>query len=188
MKIKLRPAAKAAGSKSPTTATRNALADRGAAMPGGRYPAPNADYLQRGIRSLGRTPPEKRPAVVAFLRKRAKALGRTDLLKKGALAMSVEEYADMLELAGALADVGNTIPMRKGGKPKGKMASTQNAGGGNDKTGPISKATGGLKTTKGKMLYAKLCSKGLPKSMAIKAALKAEKGLKIDEMSNSPKA
>lgn len=108
MKIKLRPAALKNGSKSPTTATRKALAAKGQALPGGGFPTPNADFLRRAIQSIGRTPPEKRPALVAYLRKRAKQIpGGEKYLAKGALAMSNEEYVALLELAGDLASEGN---------------------------------------------------------------------------------
>lgn len=191
MKIKLRPGAKKNGSKSPTTATRKALAAKGQALPDNSFPVPNTDFLKRAVRSLGRTPPEKRPTVVAFLRKRARALGATNMLTKGALAMSHEEYATLLELAGDLASTDAFIPGKKSSmkKVKGGIPESQKSSGA-EKSPAISaaKAKLGLKSDKGVALYAKLRKKGFPHSMAKKAAAKVEQGLNVSEMSNSPKA
>src|ERR1700734_4142562 len=76
MKVQIRPSAKKVGSKSPTSASRKQLEGAGQAMPGGRYPIPNVDFLKRAIRSIGRTPPGKRAAVVSWIKKRASALGQ----------------------------------------------------------------------------------------------------------------
>lgn len=177
MKIKLRPAAKKAGSMSPTTATRNALAAKDQALPDGGYPVPDVNFLKRAIQSIGRTPSEKRPALIAYLRKRAKALGATDLLTKGALAMSREEYKSLLELAGVLAGGGDVLP----------QGTAVNKGSGADKKPPVSKVKASpLKTAKGKAIYAQLCGKGYPPALAMKAAQKAEQGLKVGEMANVP--
>jgi hypothetical protein len=161
MKIRLRPSAKKNGSKSPTTATRKALAAKGEALPDNSFPVPNRDFLKRGIQSLGRTPPEKRPQVVAFLRKRAKALGATDLLSKGALAMSHEEYASLLELAGDLASEGNS----------GTTA------GGKNMTTPANSASDGPRVTsqgaKTAEIYKKLRKKGLSNKQAAAMAKRA---------------
>lgn len=175
IKIKLRPAAKAAGSKSPTTASRKALAGAGQAMPGGRYPIPNVDFLKRAIRSIGRTPPDKRAAVVAWIKKRAAALGQpklaANLSNLADQALELANARDALELAGAATGGGDVEPM--GNTRKEAVQS---------KPGP-----GGLKSAKGKGIYAKLRKRGLPHSVALKAAKKAEAGLNVDEMSNSPK-
>lgn len=67
----------------PPTAVRQRLVERGKAMPGGRYPIRNTTDLKKAVRAIGRTPPEKRPAVKAFIKKRAKALGATHLIPDG---------------------------------------------------------------------------------------------------------
>lgn len=59
---------------------RTAFAASGVAMPGGRYPIPDRDALDRAIRSFGRTKAAMRAAVKAHIVKRAKALDATDLL------------------------------------------------------------------------------------------------------------
>lgn len=167
MKIQIRPSAKAAGSKSPTTASRKALQGKGQAMPGGRYPIPNVDFLKRAIRSIGRTPPEKRPAVVAWIKKRAAALGQSQL---AANLSNAADYA--LELAGNPASSGEIVQR--------KYAS------GAAKKPVQSKLKGkGLKTNDGKLCYAKLRAQGYDKKLALNAAMRQEQGLMIGEWSNS---
>lgn len=61
-------------------AGRDALAKKGQAMPGGRYPIANRDDLSNAIRAVGRTDPSKRGAVKAFIKKRAAALGLTSMI------------------------------------------------------------------------------------------------------------
>lgn len=70
----------------PDTETRRKLAKQGKAMPdggtgsGGRYPIRNEADLRKAIRAIGRTPAEKRPAVKAFIKRRAAALGLSNLI------------------------------------------------------------------------------------------------------------
>lgn len=169
MAIQIRPSAKKSGSKSPTTASRKALQSKGQAMSGGRYPIPNVDFLQRAIKSIGRTPPGKRAAVVAWIKKRAAALGRTDLVQ------NLSNELKAIELAGALASTGAMI--------------TPAGGSGASKKPPKTKVAGGvIKTPKGKAIFAKLCKQGFPPALAKKAALKAEQGMEVSEMSNPFKA
>lgn len=59
---------------------RKALAAKGQAMPGGRYPITNRSDLENAIRAVGRTDAAKRPAVKSFIKKRAAALGLTSLI------------------------------------------------------------------------------------------------------------
>lgn len=63
-----------------TAEQRRDLAAKGQAMPSGAYPIRNRADLARAILAIGRTDPSRRPAVKAFLKKRAAALGATDLL------------------------------------------------------------------------------------------------------------
>lgn len=164
MAIQIRPSAKKSGSKSPTTASRKSLQSKGQAMPGGRYPTPNVDFLKRAIKSIGRTPPDKRSAVVAWIKKSAKRLG----VPQRAANLSNELKA--IELAGALASTGAII--------------TPAGGSGASKKPPKTKVSGGgLKTSKGKAIYAKLCAKKFPPAAAMKAAKKAEQGMEVSEMS-----
>lgn len=176
MKIQIRPSAKKNGSKSPTTASRKELTASKQAMPGGRYPIPNVDFLKRAIRSIGRTPPDKRPAVVAWIKKRAAALGQAQL------AANLSNAADKaLELAGAPA-CGDTMPMN-GTKKEKTSLNTKNT------AQMQSKIKGGaLKTKSGKIAYAKLRAQGYSHELSKKAALKHEQGLLSGEMTNSPKA
>lgn len=59
---------------------REKLADEGKAMPDGSYPIPDKDALRRAIQSIGRAPEGKRGKVKAHIKKRARALGATDLI------------------------------------------------------------------------------------------------------------
>lgn len=59
---------------------RDALAKKGQAMPGGRYPITNRSDLSNAIQAIGRTDPAKRGAVKAFIKKRAAALGLTSMI------------------------------------------------------------------------------------------------------------
>ncbi len=61
-----------------STAEREKLASKGAAMPDGSYPIANVGDLKNAIQAIGRA---KNPAAVkAHIKKRAAALGRTDLI------------------------------------------------------------------------------------------------------------
>jgi hypothetical protein len=63
------------------TSERDRLASRGAAMPDGGYPIANVSDLKNAIQAIGRA---KNPAAVKrHIVKRARALGRTDLIPKG---------------------------------------------------------------------------------------------------------
>lgn len=56
-------------------AQREDYAKSGVAMPDGSFPIPDEDALRRAIKAIGRAKPDKRDAVRAHIRKRAKALG-----------------------------------------------------------------------------------------------------------------
>lgn len=71
------------------TDKRKQMADRGTAMPDGSYPIANEEDLRNAIQAIGRA---KNPdAVKAHIRKRAKALGLTDLLPDSWTASAQEE-------------------------------------------------------------------------------------------------
>jgi hypothetical protein len=145
-------------------------------MPDDSFPVPNLDFLKRAIQSLGRTAAAKRPSVVAFLRKRAKALGATALLKKGALAMSNEDLMnDELLLAG----INEAIELA------GALPTFAPATSSSDGPRVSAQAKLGLKSGKAVGVYAKLRKKGIPHSAAHAAAKKVDSGY---GMSNSPKA
>jgi hypothetical protein len=126
MKLKLRPSGKKSGSKSPTSATRRGLAKQGAALEDGSFPTPNKDFLRRAVKSLGRTPPEKRAKVKAYLKRRAKALGATDMLKSGALSMTAEErHAIELAMTVASSSDGPRVTSQAGGSAAMKVAASK---------------------------------------------------------------
>ena len=62
---------------------RSKLAEEGAAMPGGRYPIRTRQDLLNAIKAYGRGAPADKPAIMRHIKKRAKALGLTDLLPDG---------------------------------------------------------------------------------------------------------
>lgn len=85
---------------SPTSAAgRKALKAQGKTTKWGGFPIPNVDYLKRAMSSIGRTPPARRPAVRALIRKRAKALGATSLLKNPVWQAASKTPDELLELA-----------------------------------------------------------------------------------------
>lgn len=190
--IKIRPAAKAAGSKSPTSATRKALEGKGQAMPGGRYPIPNLDFLKRAVRSIGRTPAAQRPAVVAWIKKRAQALGAPQLaanLSNAAdYALELANSLDAVELSGAAAGSGEVQP--QGGTKRKRVnlnslkMPKQVNGSGASKKPPKSRPSGPLKTKEGKLNYAKLRAQGYDKNTALQAAKTHEQGMISGEWSN----
>ncbi len=58
--------------------TRDKLAKRNVAMPDGSFPIPDKDALRRAIQAIGRA--KNRAAVMAHIKRRAKAMGATDML------------------------------------------------------------------------------------------------------------
>jgi hypothetical protein len=62
---------------------RKKLEKKGAAMPGGRYPIVSVQDLKNAIQAYGRGNPDDLAAVKKHIIKRARALGRTDLLPDG---------------------------------------------------------------------------------------------------------
>lgn len=206
MSIRIRPSARKTGSKSPTTASRKALTAKKQAMPGGRYPIPNIDFLKRAIRSIGRTPPDKRPAVVSWIKRRAAALGRTDLVQ------NLSNELKAIELAGAIPVTSNTAVSgaqsklglkskkgtatyaglrKKGIKHGNALKAAKKAEQDLDFANPVANAPAvpnkfGLKNPKSTKVYAKARKRGLPHNIALKAARLHDKK-NADELSNSPK-
>lgn len=64
-------------------ATRAKDAKTGVAMDDGSFPIPDTDALRRAIASIGRANPDKRAAVKAHIKARARALGATEMLPAG---------------------------------------------------------------------------------------------------------
>lgn len=67
-------------SGSPTQASRDQSAKAGTALPGGRFPINNRADLHKAIQAVGRAKPEDRAKVRAFIKRRAKALGLSNLI------------------------------------------------------------------------------------------------------------
>lgn len=59
---------------------REELADKGFALPDGSYPIENVDDLKNAIKAFGRSNPGDRSEVAHHIEKRAKALGKVDLI------------------------------------------------------------------------------------------------------------
>lgn len=77
-----------------STETREDYASRGIALPDGSFPIPDKDALRRAIASYGRADIAKRPAVIAHIKRRAKALGATDMIPESFAKLGDEGLAD----------------------------------------------------------------------------------------------
>jgi hypothetical protein len=76
----------ALASKVVSTERREKLASAGAAMSDGSYPIPDKDFLRRAITSYPRgagTNGKTEASIKAHIKKRARALGATDMLPDG---------------------------------------------------------------------------------------------------------
>jgi hypothetical protein len=93
-------------------AGRKKLAAKGQALPGGSFVIPNVDYLKRAIRSVGRAPASKRPALKALIRKRATELKATNAPGvKNTWPFQASNDMEALEMATATA---KRLPMVRG--------------------------------------------------------------------------
>lgn len=87
-------------------ASRKKLAAKGQALPAedGKppsFPIPDVDYLKRAIRSVGRAPASKRPALKALIVKRARQLKATGAPGvKGTWAFQAANDSEAIDLAG----------------------------------------------------------------------------------------
>lgn len=70
---------------------REKLAEKGQALPDGSYPIRNVSDLKNAIQAYGRAKPSKRKEVRDHIRKRAKALGKSDLVPENWKEASVDE-------------------------------------------------------------------------------------------------
>lgn len=70
----------------PSKPVRKKLVTQGKALPdggtgsGGRFPIRNADDLKKAIQAIGRVKPGDRPKVIAFIKRRASALGLSNVI------------------------------------------------------------------------------------------------------------
>jgi hypothetical protein len=85
-----------------STEARERLAKEGKALPDGSYPIRNESDLKNAIKAYGRSNPEDRAKVRAHIRKRAKALGKADLIPENWKAASQVE-ADVALLKARVA-------------------------------------------------------------------------------------
>lgn len=74
-----------------STERRTEYAKKGIAMPDGSYPIPNVAYLKKAIKAFGRSPDS---ATKHHIIKRARALGRTDLLPQDWKGSTAKENMD----------------------------------------------------------------------------------------------
>lgn len=89
-----------------SAAGRKKMADKGQARPDGSFPIPNVEYLKKAIRAYGRA--GNKAAAKAWIKKRAAALGATNLLPEGwryerttSLARNdTQDLTDLLKLRG----------------------------------------------------------------------------------------
>jgi hypothetical protein len=82
-------------------AGRKNLAAKGQALGDGSYPVPTVDYLKRAIRSVGRAPASKRPALKRLILKRARQLKATGAPGvKGTWAFQGAGESPAVDLAG----------------------------------------------------------------------------------------
>jgi hypothetical protein len=62
-----------------SAAQRKAYQQQGVSLPDGSFPIPTIGFLRKAIMSIGRTPPSKRPEVIAHIKTRAEALKASNL-------------------------------------------------------------------------------------------------------------
>jgi len=86
---------------------RQALAKKGQALPDGSYPITSIDSLKDSIQAYGRSKPGKRAAVRRHIMKRARQLGRADLIpdkwKKSSASLIDEDIAFLREKVAELS-------------------------------------------------------------------------------------
>ena len=89
-------------------ASRRKLAAQKKALPDGSFPMPDASYVGKAIRAVGRAAPGKRPALARLIRKRAHQLGKAGMAKlKGSWADNTQSKKDMANaLYGTLVEFG----------------------------------------------------------------------------------
>jgi hypothetical protein len=86
-----------------TEEERQALAKKGQALPDGSYPIRNESDLENAISAYGRSNPEDRAKVRTHIRKRARALGKEELIPENWKVASIDDVANDLRLRAELA-------------------------------------------------------------------------------------
>jgi hypothetical protein len=86
---------------------REEMEKKGQAMKGGRYPIANVADLKAAIHAYGRGDPKDKPAIRRHIKKRARALGKTDLIPES--WASIDTPFDLL--AGEIADLTDRMTM-----------------------------------------------------------------------------
>jgi DNA-binding ferritin-like protein len=89
----------------PSEAVREELAKSGEALPNGSYPIRNVSDLRKAVRAYGRSKPSDRAKVRRHITKRAKALGKPELIPDEWKNLS----ASRMELSISLADMRSKI-------------------------------------------------------------------------------
>jgi hypothetical protein len=145
---------------SPTsTAGRKGLAKQGNALPDGSFPIPNAAYLKKAIKAVGRAPASKRPALARLIKKRARQLGAAKAKGvKGTWAMQNSNM--LLATPAASASDGPRV------------------------TGMAKAGAMGLKPHQ-VSAYAKMRKKGVPQKNAVALAKRTKKPAGMKNLSNS---
>lgn len=82
---------------------RKRLAGKGVAMPDGSFPIETTGDLKNAVRAIGRAAKEKRSAVWAHIRKRAKALGASNLVPSN--TKMAEEISEEIVALNAIVEV-----------------------------------------------------------------------------------
>jgi hypothetical protein len=98
---------------------RKKLAEKGQALPDGSYPIRNEDDLKNAIKAYGRSNPEDRAKVRTHIRKRARALGKEELIPENWKAASNEGEDTSLGKASA-AEFGEVTDVQAGKYVPGK--------------------------------------------------------------------
>ena len=98
---------------------RKKLAEKGQALPDGSYPIRNESDLKNAIKAYGRSNPEDRAKVRTHIRKRARALGKEELIPENWKAASNEVEDTSLGKASA-AEFGKVTDVQAGKYVPGK--------------------------------------------------------------------
>ena len=98
---------------------RKKLAEKGQALPDGSYPIRNESDLKNAIKAYGRSNPEDRAKVRTHIRKRARALGKEELIPENWKAASNEGEDTSLGKASA-AEFGKVTDVQAGKYVPGK--------------------------------------------------------------------
>jgi len=93
------------------TEARKRMAKEGKAMPDGQYPIANVGDLKNAIRAYGRAASGQKAAVRRHIKKRARALGKTDLIPESWNSLDTP----VMEIAGEIMDLTQRMALVSGG-------------------------------------------------------------------------